>query len=171
VLRAGQLADKGFRKTMTRPIPILLSALLLNSPALANGPSNSPMVVYESASDYDFTKENIELAITGHGLIVSGTLHVADMLNRTAEDLGLKGDVYLKAESLEFCSAYLSHRMIAVDPSNLTICPFTVAVYVLKSDPDKTFVAYRKPAIAGDGSEVERGVMDLLDDIARQASE
>lgn len=155
---------------MSRLIPTLVT-LLLAAPVLANGPTGSPMVVYESASDYDFTKQNIELAITGHGLLVSGTLHVAEMLDRTAEDLGLKGDVYLKAESLEFCSAYLSHRMIEVDPSNLTICPFTVAVYVLKSDPDKTYVAYRKPVVAGDGAKVEQEISSILDDIARQASE
>jgi uncharacterized protein (DUF302 family) len=156
---------------MSRLITVVLSTLLLAPPVLANGPTNSPIVIYESSSDYDFTRENIELAITGHGLIVSGTLHVADMLNRTAKDLGLKGDVYLKAESVEFCSAYLAHRMMEVDPSNLTVCPFTVAVYVLKSDPDKTFVAYRKPTIVGDGAEVEREIIDLVDDIARQASE
>jgi hypothetical protein len=149
----------------------LLITLSLTGHALANGSSGSPMVVYESALDYDFTKQNIELAITGRGLIVSGTLHVADMLDRTAEDLNLGGDVYAQAESLEFCSAYLSHRMIAVDPTNLTICPFTVALYVLKSEPDTVYVAYRRPVIAGEGAAVEQEIIDLLDGIAREATE
>jgi hypothetical protein len=156
---------------MSRLIFAILTTLVLGPHALANGPSDSPMAVYESALDYDFTKQNVELAVTGRGLIVSGTLHVADMLNRTAEDLGLEGDIYLKAESVEFCSAYLSHRMIAADPTNLTICPFTVAVYVLKSDPDTVYVAYRRPVLAGDGAAVEKEIIDLLDGIAREATE
>ncbi|MCP5017164.1 MAG: DUF302 domain-containing protein, partial [Ketobacter sp.] len=37
--------------------------------------------------------------------------------------------VFKKAESIEFCSALMSHRMMSADPSNLVLCPFTIAVY------------------------------------------
>ena len=92
--------------------------------------------------------------------------HVGDMLNRTGPDLGYD-KIFTKAESVEFCSALMSHRMVAADPSNLSICPFTVSAYVLKSQPDQVYVAYRRQYLAGPSDEVTKAVMEMLDSIAR----
>ncbi len=74
------------------------------------------------------------------------------MLDRTGPDLGFPRSVYLQAVSLELCSASISHRMIAVDPVNIVVCPFTVAVYVRADDPDNVFVSFRRPQSVGGDS-------------------
>lgn len=133
--------------------------------------ADSPVVVYKAASDFDTVRENIELAVTDRGMLVSGTLHVSDMLNRTGADLGFPDNVYLKAESVEFCSAVMSHRMVQADPLNLVICPFTVAVYIKSDEPEQVYVAFRRHYLAGESQEVADAVFNLLDEIAREASE
>lgn len=133
--------------------------------------ANPPVTVYTASSAFEDVMEGVQMAVTDRGLLVSGTLHVSDMLNRTGNDLGYPDAVYARAESVEFCSALMSHRMIAVDPRNLVICPFTVAVYTLKRDPDQVYVAYRKQQLAGDDPKVTTAVNEMLDEIAREASE
>ena len=57
-------------------------------------PAESPIVVYESTATYSDIKSNIEFAITGRGMIVTNTLHISDMLSRTAADTGLEAKLY-----------------------------------------------------------------------------
>lgn len=135
------------------------------------GPSADPVVVYKAAADYEFVVESVKAAVVNRGMLVSGTLHVNEMLNRTAEDLGLAGQPYLAAESVEFCSAVLSQRMTRADPRNLVICPFTVAIYVPSGEPEQAYVAFRRHQLAGASAAVEQEVFELLDGIAREASE
>lgn len=121
--------------------------------------------------DYDSVKENVEMAITDRGLIVSGTLHISDMLNRTAKDLGIEKPIYKKAEGIEFCSAKISHKMAQVDPTNVSMCPFTVVIYQLNSSPEKTNVVYRFTKLNGDGAVLEKEITDLLQGIVEDAVE
>jgi uncharacterized protein (DUF302 family) len=130
------------------------------------------MVVYRAQGSYEDAKQNLDTAIEGRGLLVRGTSHVSDMLNRTGKDLGFPKEVFFKAEALEFCSAELSHRMVLVDPSNLTTCPLTVAVYVLNDQPDQVYVAFRRQVLTGHGKEeIEKRLFDLVDGITREAIE
>jgi hypothetical protein len=87
----------------------------------------------------------------GRGLIVGVVAHVAEMLNRTGKDLGFPNDVFSQAENVEFCSAPLSHEMIAADPSNAATCPLVVSVYVLTAEPEQVYVAFRRQTLAGEG--------------------
>lgn len=130
-----------------------------------------PVQVYMADDDYGDVKENLAIAITDRGLLISGTLHVSDMLNRTAVDLGYNKQVYLKAESVEFCSAKVSHEMVLVDPGNLTICPFTIALYVLKEKPTQVYVAFRTPVLAGNAGKMEASIFALLEGIVKEAIE
>jgi len=155
---------------------LFLSALLLLTAALLSIPAWSsddepPVVVYPASAEFDEVVENIQLAITDRGMLVSGTLHVQDMLARTGVDLGFPEDIYLKAQAVEFCSALMSHRMIAADPRNLVICPFTIAAYVLTEEPEQAYVAYRRQVLAGESAEVSAAVRTMLDEIARDAAE
>jgi hypothetical protein len=108
------------------------------------------------------------MAIVDQGLLVSGTLHVSDMLNRTAGDLGFSKR-FSKAESVEFCSAMLSHKMAQAAEENIAICPFTIAVYVKKSEPEKVYAAYRVPLLMGDRGEVSGEIVDLLETILEES--
>ncbi len=133
--------------------------------------ADDDVVTYQSANDFETTKEYIEQAITDKGLRVSGTLHVGEMLNRTGADLGIEHQVYIKAESVEFCSATVSHQMVQVDPRNLVVCPFTISVYVLNKTPDQVYVSYQKPSLRGDSLEITEIINNLLDSIAHDAIE
>lgn len=136
----------------------------------ADAPADSagPMKIYTSDQRYEDVVENVKMAIVDRGLLVSGTLHVSDMLNRTAPDLGFS-EVFVKAESVEFCSALISHKMAQAAPQNITICPFTIAVYVTHAEPGKVYLAYRLPQLVGDDGEVKAAVVDLLDGIVQDS--
>ncbi|MCU7937256.1 MAG: hypothetical protein KZQ99_20675 [Candidatus Thiodiazotropha sp. (ex Dulcina madagascariensis)] len=124
----------------------------------------SPVRVFISEESFEDVLENIEMAIIERGLLVSGTLHVSDMLNRTGPDLGF-AQLFSKAQSVEFCSALMSHKMSQAAAENIAICPFTIAVYVKLAEPDKVFAAYRPPQLAGDGGEAANAIVDLLEGI------
>ncbi|MEJ2591926.1 MAG: hypothetical protein P8178_11075 [Candidatus Thiodiazotropha sp.] len=130
--------------------------------------NTSPMKIYTSDQRYEDVVENVKMAIIDRGLLVSGTLHVSDMLNRTAPDLGFS-EVFVKAESVEFCSALISHKMAQAAPQNVTICPFTIAVYVTTSEPDKVHLAYRLPLLEGDDGQVTAAVVEMLDGIVQDS--
>lgn len=155
-------------------MPRLLAALLLTFAAFTVQADNhaGPVVVVEVEDEFDYIKEAVQSAITDQGLLVSGELHVADMINRTAKDLGFAETVYGKAESIEFCSAEMSHHMTIADPANLVICPFTIAIYELKAKPGMVYLAYRKPVLAGDNAaDATQRVLDMLAGIVEEATE
>ncbi|MCU7945641.1 MAG: hypothetical protein KZQ72_03185, partial [Candidatus Thiodiazotropha sp. (ex Cardiolucina cf. quadrata)] len=87
---------------------LLLSACQSVAVESLNEPS--PVKVFTSEESFEDVVENIKMAIIERGLLVSGTLHVSEMLNRTATDLGFS-QLFSKAESVEFCSALMSHKM------------------------------------------------------------
>ncbi|MES9850672.1 MAG: hypothetical protein ABW170_02430 [Candidatus Thiodiazotropha sp. L084R] len=130
--------------------------------------SDHPVKVYTSEETFEDLVENIKMAVVDQGLLVSGTLHVSDMLNRTASDLGYS-QVFLKAESVEFCSALMSHKMSQAAAENISICPFTIAVYVKQSEPGKVYAAYRVPHLMGDGGEATAEIINLFETILEDA--
>ena len=129
------------------------------------------IVTYQTNDIFESIKENAEDAIIGRGMVIGRTLHAREMLDRTGPDLGFPRSVYLEAVALEFCSASISHRMIAVDPVNIVVCPFTIAVYVRADDPDNVFVSFRRPQPVGGDSGIAFDIFSLLDGIAREAIE
>ncbi|MCU7932130.1 MAG: hypothetical protein KZQ90_15110 [Candidatus Thiodiazotropha sp. (ex Codakia rugifera)] len=125
---------------------------------------SSPIKVYTSEESFEDVVENIKMAIVERGLLVSGTLHVSEMLNRTAPDLGFS-QLFSKAESVEFCSALMSHKMAEAAVENIAICPFTIAVYVKQAQPEQVYVAYRSPHLAGAGHQATKDIVNLLEGI------
>lgn len=137
--------------------------------SFTQGGEQGPMYVYHTQDDYGAVKEALEMAIMNVGLRVSGTLHVSDMLNRTGKDLGFK-EVYQQAESVEFCSALMSHKMTQASPLNLVICPFTISLYVKADEPDKRYVSFRKIFLNGDNDgKLTAEIEEMLHGIIRQA--
>ncbi len=59
-------------------------------------------LLYPASEDYATTVENIKMAIADQGLNVSNTLHISDMLNRTAKDLDIKKTYFFKPNPLNF---------------------------------------------------------------------
>ncbi|MEJ2691850.1 MAG: hypothetical protein P8166_02055 [Candidatus Thiodiazotropha sp.] len=126
------------------------------------------MRIYSSAEPFEDVVENVKMAIIDQGLLVSGTLHVSDMLNRTAPDLGFS-EIFKQAESVEFCSALISHKMAQAAPENIVNCPFTIAVYVRLDEPGRVYLAYRLPQLAGDAKEAGEAILEMLDGIVRES--
>jgi uncharacterized protein (DUF302 family) len=149
---------------------VICVLLLASSQVLASEieVGDSPVRITTSEEQFEDVVENIKMAIVDQGLLVSGTLHVSDMLNRTAPDLGFS-KVFVKAESVEFCSALMSHKMTQAAAENIVICPFTIAVYVKQSEPDKVYLAYRVPQLLGDGDEATQAIIELLENIIADA--
>ena len=155
-------------------IPILVFLLIAGSPALAMDPVSSasdPLAVYQSSEPYADVRENLEMAITDRGMLITNTLHISDMLQRTAADTGLEKKLYENAESLEFCSILMSYKMSLAHPANMATCPLTISIYQTAGDPNHTYIAYRRANLLGDSAAVQKALDDMLDGIVSDALE
>ena len=150
---------------------LVVAAVVIPWMAMATDGDEASIAVYESSESYTVVRENIELAITGRGLLISKVLAIGDMLERTGKDLGFERQTYVKAESIAFCSARMTHRITALDPRNIAVCPLTIAVYVTAAAPDRVQVVFQPPQLVGEGAEIEAAAFALLDSIAREAVE
>lgn len=135
------------------------------TPETATDAKDSETRLAVTDESFESVKESVEMAITDRGLIISGTMHISDMLNRTGKDLGITEPIFKKAEGLEFCSAAISHKMAQVDPGNVAMCPFTVVIYQLNSNPDETHVGYQRIRLNGDGAAVEKEILEIMQGI------
>ena len=129
------------------------------------------VVITKAGESFETIKENVEAAIADAGMIVSGTLHVSDMLNRTGKDIGFEKNIFKKSEAVEFCSSVISHKMAVAHPSNISMCPFTVAIYELNDEPDVIYLSYRRVKLLGDGKKVEEEIVELLQTIVDDSVE
>lgn len=157
---------------MTRIIALVLSfGLLAGGLASAIAAEPDHLKLYTSKRGFDTVKEDLEIAITNHGLVLDHTSHISAMLERTGKDIGSDKTIYGKAESLQFCSASVSRRSMEADPSNIIFCPYIIVIYTLPQDPKLVYVGYRRPIPVG--SEASRAsikaIEDLLDGIVKEA--
>jgi uncharacterized protein (DUF302 family) len=132
-----------------------------------------PVVTYAKAgAKFEDVRDDLKNAIEAKGLVVDYQSYVARMLERTGKDVGSTRPLYTDAQTLQFCSAQLSRRMMEADPANVVMCPYTIVVYATAQRPEQVFVAYRRPVRPG-GSAASRAALRevdaLLDGIAREA--
>lgn len=145
---------------------LLITLFLVGAPSLAA----DEYAVYESDSGFSDVMDGLKLAIEERGMFINNVMHMNEMLERTGEDLGLGGPLFGEAESIEFCSALLSRKMISEDPRRIINCPFIIAVYTLPEQPDTTYVAHRKvPESEIKGSEAMAEVAAMLKEVAEAA--
>lgn len=146
----------------------LCLAACLALPVLAEDPARA---VYRAKGSFEELKQGLELAIANQGLVIAHWSDVAAMLSRTGHDLGAGQAVYLKAGVMEFCSAALSRKLMAADPSNIVHCPYAIALYVLPQAPDTVYLAYERVGRLGDAASQAtlREVEALLERIVREA--
>lgn len=155
-------------------LPVLMGVLLAgcaSSPKPAAPAGESHMVQYSKTGNFEEVREDLLLAIQGRGLVVDHTSHVHNMLERTGKDLGLTKKIYKDADAYSFCSATVSRTMMEADAHNIVFCPFTITVYATVTEPNKVYVAYRRPPLIGSEASKAalKAVHDLLDGIAREA--
>jgi uncharacterized protein (DUF302 family) len=136
----------------------------------ATAEADERYAVYESESSFGDVIDGLKLAIQERGMYINNVMHMDEMLERTGKDLGMDETIYTHAQSIEFCSALLSRKMTAEDPTRIVNCPFIIAVYTLPDEPDTTYVVHRRiPAEETDASPVMREVADMLQGVAEGA--
>jgi len=147
---------------------ILLLALgpLLLPVANATEPERrGPMVIYSAEAGFGDVKTALMSSITEQGIVISNVLHASRMLNRTGPDLGITENVYLNAQTFEFCKSSLSHTLVAADPANMMACPYAIGIYQLSRQPDTIHLAYRKPQGVPGSEQVTEQIEKLLQQI------
>jgi uncharacterized protein (DUF302 family) len=145
-----------------------LIAVLFLLIAVGLGAAQNPYRVYKSESSFEDVMQALKMAIEENGMYINNVMHMSEMLQRTGEDLGLGGALYSHAESIEFCSAILSRRMISENPHRIVNCPFIISVYVLPSEPDATYIVHRRINL-GDDTTVMNGVEAMLESLGAAA--
>jgi hypothetical protein len=153
-----------------RWLPAAVAAFVIAA-ASANA-AEAPVRTYSVDDSFEHVKEEVVDAIIKRGLVVDYTAHVSAMLERTAKDVGASKTPYAAAQSVQFCSATLSRRMMEADPINLAFCPHVIFVYALSDSPKTTHVGYRPlPRVGSKQSEAAIDAVNaLLDGIAREAT-
>jgi uncharacterized protein (DUF302 family) len=152
----------------------LLIPLLMISANPVLAAESSTVVRHTVQAKFADTVDDIKIAITGRGLVIDHTAHVAKMLDRTGKDLGKPKKIYGEDQGqvFSFCSAVVSRGTMEADPHNIVFCPYTIAVYTTLAEPGKVHVAYNRPQRA-DSSQASRAALreveKLLGGIVREA--
>lgn len=121
---------------------VLCALLCLPLSALA---AEGYAVVFKAQGTFQEVRDLLQIAIEGKGLKITHTNMIADMLERTGEDIGSTRQIYVGGEQFEFCSATLSRQMMEADPHAMVMCPYSISVYTVPNDKN-VYIAYRKPA-------------------------
>jgi uncharacterized protein (DUF302 family) len=156
-----------------RLFPIFLLACLTVFPPLTGNADEAPVKTVRVSGDFEDIRDGVRQAIEGKGINIAHTLPAGEMLNRTGKDFGIEQNVFLQAETVEFCSARISHRLAQASHENILLCPFTISIYVLSDDPEHVYLSWRRPFSLGD-TESQAAVQEmvaLIEAIIREASE
>jgi uncharacterized protein (DUF302 family) len=145
---------------------LLTLILLLSASAKADTPS---IVTHKIDGKFHEVLNNVRAAIIGKGIHIAHVLPASSMLNRTGSAFGYKENVYSNAQTLEFCSADISHKLARQDPDNIVLCPFTISVYSLVKEPGVVRLSYRIPVGKPGSEKVIREILGLIDSIIEDA--
>lgn len=155
-------------------IRIINLAVLLVLSSLAADPRSSiaeeSIVTRKIEGEFDDVSQSIRSAIAGKGINIAHVLSASEMLQRTGPDFGYDSDVYANAEIYEFCSARLSHKLARANPDNIVLCPFTISVYSLTTEPGFVRVSYRTPRGRPGTAPVVDEVVELIESIIEEAT-
>ncbi len=102
------------------------------------------LISYTSEDSFDDVVFGLENAILDQGLVVDGTSHVGEMLERTKADVGSDVTIFTRADVYSFCSAKLSRKVMEADPMNIRFCPYDIFVAEMPDGDGKTIIGYRQ---------------------------
>lgn len=132
--------------------------------------AQDPIVTHKVEGNFKDVTSSMKSAIEGKGINIAHVLPASEMLHRTGPDFGYKNDVYGEAETFEFCSARISHKLARAHPDNIVLCPFTISVYTVSGEPGIVRLSYRIPSGRPGTEEVIKEVVDLIESIIEDAS-
>ena len=156
-----------------RLFTVFLLVCMTVLPPLTGNADEGPVNTVKVSGDFEDIRDGVRQAIEGKGINIAHTLPAGDMLNRTGKDFGIEQDVFLQAETVEFCSARISHRLAQANHENILLCPFTISIYVLSDDPDHVYLSWRRPFSLGDteSQAAVQEMVELIEAVIREASE
>ena len=163
----GQLI-KVSRTGLCRVVLLCVIALL----PMTGQTKKSPVKTYKVEGDFTDVLDSVKTAIEGKGINIAHTLPASNMLNRTGEAFGITDNVFIQAETVEFCSARISHQLAQANHENILLYPFTISIYVLTRDPDLVHLSYRRPyTMADDESQAAiQEMVQLVESIINEAT-
>lgn len=132
--------------------------------------ANDPVVTTKIEGEFHDVANSVRMAIIGKGINIAHELPASEMLNRTGPAYGYTNNTYNKARTFEFCSAQISHKLARQNPDNIVLCPFTISVYTLTSDPKFVRISYRKPTGRPGSEAIVEEVIELISSIIEDAS-
>jgi uncharacterized protein (DUF302 family) len=162
--------------------PVMKKLRLLKSSALAATviavnaiipatAENSTIKSYSFQASYEDAVFDLGEALTNKGLVIDHKARVANMLNRTAKDIGATKTVYKNGVVIEFCSAKLSRAAMEADPLNMAFCPYSMFVFETTARPGTITVGYK--VLSGASNEASQKVLaavnKLMDEMVREA--
>ncbi len=125
--------------------------------------------VFSTESTFFDVKSDLLEAITSQGLVISYISHAKTMLDNTAAVSGVTKSVYSDAEIYLFCKADLSHKLVAGNPHNIVLCPYSIAIYSLNDEPERVYLSYRTVASSNEKIKaLTKPIEDLLIEIIEE---
>ena len=128
------------------------------------------IVTVKVEGDFIDVSSNVQAAIIGKGINIANILPASEMLHRTGPAFGYKNDVYPDAETYEFCSASISHKLARKHPDNIVLCPFTISVYTVSGEPGFVRLSYRIPTGKPGSDEIVEEIVSLIQSIIDDAT-
>ena len=104
-------------------------------------------------------QEVLQEVIEEEGLIPGQPNHLSEMMGRTGPALNKTQAVFQEAVLIPFCSSRHSWMLVEEDPRQLTLCPFSIGLYVLPNNPERVHITYRSP---GTSSPAQHSAAELL---------
>lgn len=150
---------------------LLLLAFQLSMGLVTNSlAAEEKVVTVKVEGDFVDVSASVRSAIVGKGINISTKVPAGEMLHRTRADFGYDENVYLQAESYEFCSARLSHKLVRQHPDNIVLCPFIISVYVVADEPEIVRISYRIPSGKPGSEAVINEIVELIEGIVEDAT-
>ena len=150
-------------------LKLSLSAFTLLFASTVFSGSDPVVITHQVKGSYEDISNNVRDTIEGKGINVAHVLPAGDMLHRTGPSFGYTSDIYKQAQTFEFCSAAISHKLARQNPQNIVLCPFTISVYTLVENPDLVNLSYRVP-VGQPGSDAEvQEVVDLIESVIAES--
>ena len=131
--------------------------------------AEDPIVTIKVEGKFAEVLHNVRMAIIGKGINIAHILPASTMLNRTGPEFGYRTPIYADAQTIEFCSARISHLLARANPDNIVLCPFTISVYVLTAEPNQVRISYRIPTGKPGSEDAVGQVVSLIKSILEDA--
>lgn len=156
--------------TRQQALPLVALFVLFSLFTATATAADDPVVTTKVKGEFHDVSSNIRMAITGKGINIAHELPASEMLNRTGPAYGYQTNTYDRARTFEFCSARISHKLARQNPDNIVLCPFTISVYTLTSEPGFVRLSYRKPTGRPGSEAIVEEVIELISSIIEDAT-